>query len=102
MGKYRGANKYIGAWHYAFLNLLYLIPVIGWIVLIVHAGNKSNENRCHFARSYFTRPLLMLLVLVIAAGVAYLVIGGDEVSRILQELPEAWEDFISIFEKPVG
>ena len=79
-----------------------MIPVIGWIALIVHVNDKDNENRCHYARSYFTRPLLMLLVLLIAAGVLYFVIGGDEVSRILRELPDAWQDFISIFEKPVG
>ena len=102
MGKYRGTSRFIGAWHYAFLNLLYLIPVIGWGFLIAHAANNSNENRCHFARSYFTRPLLMLLVLLLACAIAYLVIGADEVSRISGELPGVWEKFISVFEKQVG
>ncbi len=102
MAKYRGANKYIGAWHYTFLNLLYCIPGIGWIVAIIHANDKGNENRCHFARSFFTRLLLLLIILLIAAAVAYFVIGGDEVNRIFGELPDAWKDFTSIFEKPVG
>ena len=102
MGKYRGANRYIGAWHYALLNFLYLIPVVGWIALIAHAADKNNENRRHFARSYFTRPVLMLAILLIAVGAAYLLIGADEFSRICEELPDAWKDFTAIFERPVG
>ncbi len=92
MEKYHGSSRYIGAWHYALLNLLYCIPLIGWIILIVHMIDKKNENRCHFARSYLTRPVFMLLIAAIAVGVTYLVIGADEFKRICDLFVKAWND----------
>ena len=57
--KYRPLNS----WGYFWLNILYSIPVIGWIFLIVFACSDANISRRSHARSYFC-ALVIALVLV--------------------------------------
>lgn len=64
MAKYQGSNRYLGAWAYILLGILYFIPVIGWVFMIIHSCSKSNENLCHFARS----RLLGLVISLVIAG----------------------------------
>ena len=72
--EYARAPHYIGAWSYFWLNVLYLLPIIGFIFLIVHSCTPSHENRCHFARSHFCLLAIVLIVVVIAL-VAALIFG---------------------------
>ena len=85
MAKYRGTNNYIGAWHYVLLDILYAIPVIGFIMLLVHSFSSNNENRRHYARSYFARFLLALIIIVIVGVVLYFTLGEAELKRIADE-----------------
>lgn len=56
---------------YFFLQILYSIPVIGFIFLLIHAIGHENINRKNFARSYFCGLILVVIItiIVIATGV---------------------------------
>ena len=93
MPKYHGKYHYLGAWGYVLLDILYCIPVVGLICLLIHAFSDKNENRRHYARSYFVRILLILIVCAITAGVAFLTLGSEGVSAKLTEIQERWDSF---------
>ena len=48
-------NEYkpISAWGYFGYNILFSIPIIGFIFLIVFSFDSSNINRRNYARSFF-------------------------------------------------
>ena len=56
---------------YFFLQILYSIPVIGFIFLLIHAIGHENINRKNFARSYFCGLILVVIItiIIIATGV---------------------------------
>lgn len=61
----------ISAWGYVGYQILFSIPLIGFILLIVFSFSDSNINRRNFARSYFAIFLLgiifaLIMVLVLA------------------------------------
>ncbi|MBQ9069824.1 MAG: hypothetical protein IJY23_00550 [Clostridia bacterium] len=83
-----------GGWSYFWRNLIYMIPVLGWIVLICHACSDKNINR----RSYAKFGCWVLLVVVAAlAAVAYLLYSGtlsidtivDALLKVKELLPAA-------------
>jgi len=90
MARYGEDGDYIGAWHYVGLEILYAIPVIGWIFLVVHCFLPEKANRMHFARHYFARFLIGLVILAIAVLVAYLTVGRqfmehqNEIGKVLE------------------
>ena len=55
----------ISAWGYVGYQILFSIPLVGFILLIVFAVSDSNINRRNFARSYFCVLLLSILIIVI-------------------------------------
>jgi len=62
------SNEYkpISMWGYFGYELLFGIPVIGFIILIVFAcGGSSNVNLKNFARSKFCYAILMLLFIIV-------------------------------------
>ncbi len=85
MGKYHGKRYYLGAWNYVLLSILYCIPVIGLICLILHSFNEKDENRLHYARSYFARLLVVVILCGVFAGVLYLTAGKEAFEK------ERWE-----------
>ena len=63
--------KPISAWGYVGYQLLFSIPVIGFIMMLVFAcGGASNINLKNFSRSY-----LCMLLLVVAIGLIALVVS---------------------------
>ena len=50
---------------YFFLQILYSIPVIGFIFLIIHAIGHENINRKNFARSYFCGLILVVIIFIV-------------------------------------
>ena len=64
----------IGAWAYFGLNILYAIPIVGFIFLIIHACSSGNINRRSFARSFFcvwiVAAIVVLITLLAAGGIA--------------------------------
>ena len=72
----------IGAWGYFGYQLLFCIPLVGFILLIVFAaGGTRNKNLKNFAASHFCG----LLIAAIAFGVILLfslIVGGVGVSML--------------------
>ena len=64
----------ISMWGYFGYEILFSIPVIGFIFLIVFAIGAKNVNKKNFARSYFCLFILfMILALII---IAFAALGG--------------------------
>ena len=96
MARY-GESGYMGAWSYVGLEILYCIPVIGWIFLIIHCFTSSHENRMHFARSFFAKLLIAVIITVILCLVLYLMVGRHyfehqtEIDRALQQYADDYK-----------
>jgi hypothetical protein len=59
----------LAAWGYFWLQVLFSIPVIGFIFLIVFSFNDNNIARRSFARSFFCF-LIVALIIGVIVGVA--------------------------------
>ncbi|MBP5210066.1 MAG: hypothetical protein J6125_04305 [Clostridia bacterium] len=55
----------LSPWHYFGLDILYTIPIIGFIILICHAIGAANVNKRNFARSFFCAFVIMLILVFI-------------------------------------
>ena len=62
--------KPIGMWGYFGYELLFGIPVIGFIILLVFAfGGSGNINVKNFARSKFCYVILLFVIFVVLAAI---------------------------------
>ena len=52
-------------WKYFGLNILYAIPLIGFIFLLCHAIGSRNINKRNYARSFFCILVVVLVIFVI-------------------------------------
>ena len=64
-------NKPISMWGYFGYQILFALPVVGWILVIVFAFASPNVNVRNFARSYFC-----ILIVIVALLLFALVTGG--------------------------
>ena len=56
----------ISMWGYFGLEILFSIPVVGFIILIVYAlGGTRNVNKKNFARSYFCFVIIFVIIIAI-------------------------------------
>ena len=68
--------KPISMWGYFGYNLLFAIPLVGFIVALVFAfGGNRNINVRNYAKSYFCLIIIGAVIGVIA-GIIFLVFGG--------------------------
>lgn len=79
--KYDVASEFqpISAWGYFGYNIVFSIPVVGFILLLVFAlGGTSNINLKNYARSFFCVYLLILIIaiILIATGVTGFIFSG--------------------------
>lgn len=56
----------ISPWAYFGLQLLYAVPIVGFIFLIIFSFKKSNINRRNFTRSYWCAYIILGIIAVIA------------------------------------
>lgn len=57
-------------WEYFGYQILYAIPIVGWIFLLIHAfGTTKNKNLKNFARSYFCYFIILLAIALIIFAV---------------------------------
>ena len=71
----------IGHWEYFGLTLLFLIPVIGWVIMFVLSFRNSNINRRNFAMSFLCFFLLF--------GVAALIVSvffAEQVADLIAKI----------------
>jgi hypothetical protein len=72
--------KPLSPWTYFLLNIVYAIPLIGFIVLIVMAlGGTDNINKRNYARSFFCSLLVSAILIFIF---------GSSILAIIQSLLE--------------
>ena len=93
MAKFRGKQNYMGAWHYVLLDILYAIPIIGLIALLVHSFSEKNENRRHYARSYFAKFLLAVILCLIGTGLFYFIAGPDSFSKAVNTVQKEFKNY---------
>lgn len=60
----------LGAWSYFGYNILFALPLIGWIFMVVFALSDTNINRRSFARSFFCVWAIVIVIVVLVAIVA--------------------------------
>ena len=68
--------KPISMWGYFGYELLFSIPIVGFILLIVFSITSTNVNLKNFARSYFCLIIIVLIICIILAasgGIATLI-----------------------------
>lgn len=67
-------NRPLSPWAYYGLQLLFSIPLVGFICLIIFSFDNGNINRRNFARSYWcglivsVAVIVLLIVLLVATG----------------------------------
>ena len=67
--------KPLSPWAYFGYNLLFSIPLIGFILLIVFALSNDNINRRNYARSFFVAMLFGLIMGLIGVFILF-IFGG--------------------------
>ncbi|MBQ1296222.1 MAG: hypothetical protein IIY21_19400, partial [Clostridiales bacterium] len=55
----------ISMWGYFGYEILFSIPIVGFICLIVFALGAKNVNKKNFARSYFCYTIIVCLVAIV-------------------------------------
>lgn len=73
----------LSPWAYFGYNILFAIPLIGWIFLIIFAFDNSNINRKNYARSFFVVYLLIIIIVVIFAAVGFGTFGLMTTTKLL-------------------
>ena len=68
----------LSAWAYFGLQLLYAVPLLGWVFLICHAIGARNVNKRSFARSFFCVYVIVILLVIVllASDVGLRITGG--------------------------
>ena len=61
----------ISMWGYFGYEILFAIPVIGFICLIITALGAKNVNKKNFARSHFCFTIICFLVFLIVFAIAF-------------------------------
>ena len=62
--------RVLSPWAYFGLQILYGIPIVGFIFLLIHTFSSANLNRRSFARSYWCALILVALVAIVVAVIA--------------------------------
>ena len=65
-------NKPISMWGYFGLQILFALPVVGWVFAIVFSFASPNVNVRNFARSYFC-----VLIIVAILALILMITGGS-------------------------
>lgn len=68
------AYKPLSPWAYFGLQLLFSIPLVGFICLIVFSFDSGNIHRRNFARSYWC-SLLLGVILAVVFAVLFFTLG---------------------------
>ena len=79
---YNGDTTPLSPWAYFWLDILYAIPIVGFVFLLIHAIGANNVNKRNFARSYFC----VLVIILIIFGVVAIFGGGAAITNIFKNL----------------
>ncbi len=62
--------KYIKSWGYVGYSILWAIPIVGWIIWLVNCFSSNTNKKC-YARSYFCKFILCLIVGVVVGVLVF-------------------------------
>ena len=80
---YSPEYKPLSAWAYIGYNILFSIPIVGFILLIVYALDSGNINRRNYARSFL---LIMLIVFILSLiGTIIAIVLGVSFSEVTSQ-----------------
>lgn len=65
-------NRPLSPWAYFGLQMLFSIPVVGFVFLIVFSCSGANINRRNFARSYWCGLLMIAVIAIVAIALIVL------------------------------
>jgi hypothetical protein len=65
----------LSPWAYFGYNLLFSVPVVGFVFLIIFSFNNKNINRRNYARSFFCGYLLFLVIITAVVLLNVFVLG---------------------------
>lgn len=85
---YDGPKEFcpLSAWGYLGYSIVFMIPVVGWAILLYCALSSSNINRRSYARAYLLSIFIFLLLLILAVGLIYAYCMGPEAQSVLRAL----------------
>ena len=69
----------LSPWAYFGLQILFAVPIVGFIFLIIYSINGSNVNRRNFARSYWCSLIIVGVVLLLVFLFALIFTTGKRV-----------------------
>ena len=69
----------LSPWAYFGLQILFAVPIVGFIFLIIYSINGSNVNRRNFARSYWCSLIIIGAALLIVFLFALIFATGRQV-----------------------
>lgn len=69
-------NKPISAWGYFLRDLLYAIPIVGFIIALINALDHKNVNVKNHARSKFVFILVWFIMVVIHFGFIFVIFAS--------------------------
>ena len=79
------AQKLMGPWAYVGWQILFSIPLVGFILLIVFSFDKGNLNLRNFARSYWCAMLLGVILFILF--IVIMVILGASFTSLTETFP---------------
>lgn len=68
--------KPMGAWSYFWLQVLYSVPIVGFIFLMIFTFNGGNINRRSFTRSYWCAALVIGILITVVILLSFILVGG--------------------------
>lgn len=77
-------NKPISMWGYFGYQILFSLPVVGWILVIVLSFASPNVNVRNFARSYFCVLIVAAVIILISAMTGGTILIADLLSSLIQ------------------
>ena len=60
----------LSPWAYFGLNILFSIPIVGFVFLIVYTFSNANINRRNYARSFWCSAILALILFGVLFAIA--------------------------------
>lgn len=75
----------VSAWGYFWYNILFSIPVVGFIFLLVFSLSNGNLNRRNYARSYFCALLVAAIIAIIVLLISLIltVVAGISLNEVV-------------------
>ncbi len=71
--------KPMGAWSYFWLQVLYSVPIVGFIFLMIFTFSSGNINRRSFTRSYWCAALVIGILFTVIFLFAFVLIGSARI-----------------------